>query len=267
MKTKHLFLLGLVTVFSSCGPSYRMGQTPDDVYYSPAPAQESYVTLGDQQDADSYANRNEQQQTTNDIQDPGYNNNLNFDLGFGYNPYTYGPYGFNSYNYSPFMFDPYSYAGIYNPYAYNYYGYNYSGYNYFGYSSMSFYGNYYGNHYGGYYQPVYLYPGIGTINTSPVGPRKVNLEAYNNNSNIPVNQGSVPVRTFNNLPRQRIGIIRRIFSPSNNGYYSPTSSNGRVENNDNNTNTRNNSDYSPARSFNNSSSGSSNSAPVRTFRR
>ena len=58
MKTKYLLLLGVIAVFSSCSSAYRIGQTPDDVYYSPAPAQMHYVTTDNQQDKDSYAYNN-----------------------------------------------------------------------------------------------------------------------------------------------------------------------------------------------------------------
>ena len=59
MKTKHLLLLILIAVFSSCSSAYRIGQTPDDVYYSPAPPPPvAYVTTENQQDKDSYAYNN-----------------------------------------------------------------------------------------------------------------------------------------------------------------------------------------------------------------
>ncbi len=281
MKTKHLFLLGLIAAFSSCSTSYRAGQTPDDVYYSPAPAQETYVASNNQQDRDSYSYQNEEQEIRRGIQDSRYRSNLSLDLGFGYNPYAYNPYGYNysPYSYNPYPFNPYGYKGIYDPYGYNNYGYY----------SSPYYGNYYGgygSYYGGY-PPVYIYPGIGNVNTN-TGPRKVNLGAYNNTGNnrnsvysqgaTPSNQESVPVRTFNQA-RQGTGVgnvIRRVFTPSNNSSYTPATSNSRTYSNENNT--RNNSNTAPTRTFDNapssssgssgsSSSGSSGSAPVRTFRK
>ncbi len=278
MKTKHLFLLGLVAAFSSCSTAYRTGQTPDDVYYSPAPAaQETYVTSNNQQDRNSYQSQNEEQEIRRGIQDPVYRSNLSLDLGYGYgyNPYSYNPY---SYSYNPYSFNSYGYKGIYDPYGYNnfgynnYYGYNNYGYNNFGYSSSPYIGNYYG----GYYSPVYVYPGIGNINTN-TGPRRVNLAAYNtsnNQVNRVATQGDVPARIFSQ-PRQGTGVgnvIRRVFTPSNNNYYTPSSSNNRTYSNDNNTRNTNSTpartfDSAPSTNNSNSSSGSSGSAPVRTFRK
>ncbi len=43
MKSAILLLVLSVVVFSSCTTAYKTGQTPDDVYYSPARPQEEYV--------------------------------------------------------------------------------------------------------------------------------------------------------------------------------------------------------------------------------
>ena len=44
MKSKSTFsILSLALVFASCTTAYKSGQTPDDVYYSPARPQEEYV--------------------------------------------------------------------------------------------------------------------------------------------------------------------------------------------------------------------------------
>lgn len=283
MKTKYLFLVGLVVAFSSCSTAYRTGQTPDDVYYSPAPAQDTYVRTVSQDDRESYGYRNdEEQDIRRGIRDQRYRSSISFGIGSGYSPYAYNPYVYNPYSYNnPYAFDPYGYKGIYDPYAYNPYYNNY----YSPYYGGSYYGGYYG---GGYYSPVYVLPVIGKVNTN-TGPRKYNLGAYNsptvsNNATIKTSNGSrvsgvkaAPVRTFKPT-NQGTGVgnvIRRVFTPSESrSYTQPSSSNSktyRSSDNDRPTNT------APTRTFNNapssnntstpSSSGSSGSAPVRTFRK
>ncbi|MDQ2718703.1 MAG: hypothetical protein M3Z26_02900 [Bacteroidota bacterium] len=284
MKTKHLFFIGLVAAFSSCSTAYRTGQTTDDVYYSPAPAaRENYVSSTDQRDGNVYSDQDEEQDIRRGIQDPVYRNPITLSLGLGYSPYAYNPYSYNSYgynpyayNYSPYSFNSYGYKGIYDPYGYDPYGYNSYVYNPY---SISPYVNYYGNYNGGYYPPVSFYPGIGNINTN-TGPRRVNLGAYSNVGNNSIgrtsSRGSVPVRSFTQgqgivQPRQGTGVgnvIRRVFSPSNERYYTPPQNNRSYTNE----NSRSNVNVAPARTFesapaSNNSSGSSNSAPARTFRR
>jgi len=290
MKTKHTLLLGLIVAFSSCSSAYKTGQTPDDVYYSPAPVQtkEAYVVSEPQQD--SYYDRNQELDIRRGIQDSRYRGNVSLDLGFGYNPYTYNPYAFNNYSpysYNPYAFNSYGYKGIYDPYGYSGspYGYNnFGNYNY-GY-------NYFNPYYGSYYPPVYVYPGVGSVTRST--PRKVNLAAYNNpnsysNNGRVINGGNAgttshpaPVRISREQPSRQTGVgnvIRRVFTPSTDR--TPTSSSERRSynyNNNNNNNSRSNTNPAPARSFDNSPStstpppsnnnnSSSGSAPVRTFRR
>jgi len=302
MKTKYLILLGLIVVLGSCSSAYKTGQTPDDVYYSPAPAvsQDAYVVA---EKPNSYYDRNEEQEIRRGIQDSRYRSNVTLDFGFGYNPYAYNPYGFNyspySFNYSPYSYNPYSYnpysmnpygyKGYYDPYGFNNYSY---GFNNFGNYNYGY--NYFNPYYGSYYPPVYVYPGIGRVTNST--PRKVNLGAYNNtgNSNNVRSNGRVinpgtnrnssaaPVRTFSQPQTQTrqtgVGnVIRRVFTPSTNERSSSSSSNRREYNNNSN-NSRSNTQPAPVRTFDNSpssntrpSSGdnnsSSGSAPVRTFRR
>jgi hypothetical protein len=296
MKTKHILLLASVVAFSSCSTAYKTGQTPDDVYYSPAPVQteEAYVVTKKE---DSYYNRNEDQQIRRGIEDPRYRSGVTLDLGFGYNPYSYNPYAYNYNPFNPYSYNPYSY----NPYAFNNYGYKgydpYYGYNGFGNYNYGY--NYFNPYYGSYYPPVYVYPGIGKVNKST--PRKVNLGAYSNPNHTNTNSGAIinhatprtgvapaPVRSVSPPTEQKqtgVGnVIRRVFTPSantnsssNNRRYN-SSSNNRSYNNDN---SRQNPNPAPVRTFdnspsptppsapsnNNNSSSSSGSAPVRTFRR
>jgi hypothetical protein len=252
MKTKHLLLPLLIAFLSSCSSAYRTGQTPDDVYYSPAPAPPvEYVTTNNQQDKDTYAYNNTGNNGDLAIGNGlRYPSNISLDFGFGYNPYDY---------YGSSLFSPYS--SYYNPYTYpgvTFYSHNYNYYNY--YSPFNSY----------YYSPIYI-----SNYSSPVsnysGPRTFNLGVYNNTANRgfshpgqSITNTAAPVRTFPAQPaNNRSGVgnfIRSIFTPSNN---SRSYRNGNSSN-----------DYSsPARTQSNSSGGGSSShssgsssASVRSFR-
>lgn len=275
MKTIHLLLLGLIVIFSSCSTAYRTGQTPDDVYYSPAPAQDAYIRTDNQDEKDSYANNstynNEDMGIRRGIKDSRYRNNVSINLGYGYNPYGYNSYGYNnpydyynSYGYNNAYINPY-----YNPYTLNCFPTSYSNY---------------------YYSPqVYTYSKSRGVNRI-INPRKYNLGAYTNNTNTSIsNHGyspvittttSAPIRSITTTPSNGRTItpaahnsgngvgnfIRRVFTPDNN-------SNRVYQSESNNTNTFNNSNSIPLRTTQSSSSGSSSnsssggSAPVRTFRK
>jgi hypothetical protein len=256
MKTKHLLLFISIVVFSSCSSAYRIGQTPDDVYYSPAPPPPVDYVKTDQQDNDTYANNNthniEDMAIRRGINDPMYRSNISLDFGFGYNPYDY--YGSSLFSPYSSFYNPYTYTGVtFYPYNYNYYNSYYSPFN-----------NY-------YYPPVYILK-YGSPASNYTGPRRYNLGVYNNNTNtsriishpgLPATNTSVPVRTFQTpQPVNRSGVgnlIRRVFTPSENT---------RSYSNDNN----NNNNSSPARTIqtntgSSSSSSSGSSAPVRSFRK
>ena len=280
MKTKHLLLLACIPAFSSCSSAYRIGQTPDDVYYSPAPPPPvEYVTTGNQQDRDSYAYNNatnsEDMAIRRGINDPGYRSNISLDFGFGYSPYNY---------YGSSLYSPYS--SYYTPYGNNavtFYSHGYDFYNgYNNYNNYSPFSNYYYSPFSNYYYPFIYSYGQASPASNYTGARTFNLGAYrtttNANSNRvyneqgpPVINNIAPVRTFPAQPVNRnsgVGnFIRRVFSSSDNN---TRSSNTRsYNNNDNNTNNN----LSPARttqtstSGSNSSSSGSSSAPVRSFRK
>lgn len=261
MKTRNLLLAGLVIGFTSCSTAYRVGQTPDDVYFSPAPPQEEYVTTTNQQDRDAYGyndgGRSEDYAIRRGINDPVYRNSSSLDFGYGYDPYN----SYGSSYYSPYSYgNPYLYSGItFYPYNYNYYDPYYSSYNY-------------------YYAPLYynLKPGNSVSNYN--APRRYNLGVYNrktgttSNYTIPANPntGSVPVRTFAPPPPSNTsgfaGFVRRIFTPNNTTDRSPNTSNGR-DNNYNNTPARSFQSSTPSSGSSSSGGGGGGSAPVRTFRR
>ena len=50
MKSQFILLAFFVIVVSSCSTSYKTGQTPDDVYFSPPPPQDEYVSNKDNDD-------------------------------------------------------------------------------------------------------------------------------------------------------------------------------------------------------------------------
>lgn len=275
MKTKLILLSGIVVALGSCTSAYRTGQTPDDVYYSPVPPQQEYVTTENQQDKDSYAYNNntdnmEDLAIRRGINDPLYRSNLSLSFGYGYNPYDY--YGSSFYNPYSSFYPPYSYPFVtFSPYSFynNYYGNFYSPYNNF----YSPYNNYYSPYYNYSYPYYFSKTEIPSANYT-IQPRRYNLRAYNvntaqsNNSSQNTNVNSYPARTFRQQ-RNTTGVgnlIRRIFTPSNNN---------NTDTYRNNTNNNNN-NSAPARTFQtNTSSGSSNSsssgssgggAPARSFR-
>ncbi len=245
MKTKSLLLVGLVVVLGSCSTAYRSGQTPDDVYYSPAPAAETYVVKNNSSDRNSYGNA-EEREIRRGINDPRYRSTVTFDVGYGYNPFGYNPYAYNSFGYNGFNsfgfnsfgnnsfgYNPYSFnnygKGFYDPFGYNpYYSYNpyYPSYGY-----NPYYGSY--PHYGNSFYPSGNYYPVGATRSNNTGPRKFNLGAYTpsgspvinrGNSSVVPNRSAAPVRSFNNrttpttpIQRERTGVgnvIQRVFTPS-----------------------------------------------------
>ncbi len=276
MKTKHILFLGLIVAFSSCSTAYRSGQTPDDVYYSPAPPQDTYVRTDNQDDRESYANNNtnnrEDAEIRRGIRDSRYrDNNVIVEFGAGgYVPYAYDPYAYNSYGSNSYGYNSYSSHGYGD-------GYNSLYYNPYNLYNNSFYVSPYNNYY--YAPQVYVYPRTTGARTA-IAPRRYNLGAYNNSLNTvrsannydrPVTTTS-PVRTFTtrsqNSGTGAGNLIRRVFTPDNNSNNTNTRS-FRSDNNSNSSN--NNTNSTPVRSTtptsSSSASPSSSSAPVRTFRR
>ena len=271
MKTKHLLLLVLIAVFSSCSSAFRTGQTPDDVYYSPAPPPPvEYVRMDNQQDRDSYSYNNtynsEDLAIRRGISDPRYRSSISLDFGYGYSPYGYSPYDYyGSSFYSPYssFYNPYAHTGI-GFYPYSYYNYN---------SYYSPFNNYYytPGYFNKYSSPVSNYSGPRTYNLG-VYNNNIRTNRFNNNQAPTTTNTSVPVRTFTPQSQNRTGVgnfIRRVFTPSNDTrtYSNDNSRSYRSDNSSNN-------NSSPARTIQTNTSGSSSSsssgsssAPVRSFRK
>jgi hypothetical protein len=289
-------LLGVVAAFSSCSTAYRTGQTPDDVYYSPAPQENSYVSTVTGQDKNSYSYRNQEDaDIRRGINDPVYRNAITFSMGmgYGYSPYSIYPYNsFNNpmYSFGGYGYDPYSFKGLYNPYnsfEYNNLSFYNSPYDYYSPYSFGGYGySPYSYGYSPYYAPILF--STKSVNTN-TGPRRYNLNVYNNSGNNTSRGNVQPIRTINTgttQPSRGTGVgnvIRRVFTPSQRNTYVAPRNNSynnntrRTYNYNNNNNNNNNTYETPQRTFtpstpsnspsSSSEGGSGSSAPVRTFRR
>lgn len=172
MKRKILLSLFVVSLLASCSTAYKTGQTPDDVYFSPAKA----VTEENKQDKnDEYANLDD--------------NYLRMKVRH-YNRWSYID------DYSYWNDSRYYEQNCYNyPYYNTYYGNYYSPYfSYYGWNSYSYYSpyGYYGN---SYYNPYYSVvrhnnPKSFFGNTSASNVKSYRNNNYNNNNNKNNNSNS-----------------------------------------------------------------------------
>ncbi len=236
MKTKFLLLALTVVALSSCTTSYKTGQTPDDVYYSPARPQDEYVRTDDKIDDRQYKNDDEyydDRYLHMKVHDRVLWSDLDDWYYFG-NRYNYTSYN-NCYNNNPWT--PYSYWNShFNPY---------------------------------YHNNIIINPKTSVVYTSP---RTFNLNTYNSNSlttsnyTNPKNTGgsnnnnnqiySAPRNNTNTNTRSNSGnILRDIFR--SNTTSTPSSNPGNSSGSNTNSNSSSSSTTTP------SSSGSS--APVRRF--
>jgi hypothetical protein len=110
---KHQILLLAITaaVLSSCTTAYKTGQTPDDVYYSPARPQDEYVRVDDDEERyryddeyydDRYLRMKVQNRSRWNYLDDWYSYDrygyrYNYYYGSYYNPYTSWNYYYNPY--------------------------------------------------------------------------------------------------------------------------------------------------------------------------
>jgi hypothetical protein len=228
MKSTILLLAVIVAALSSCTSAYKTGQTPDDVYYSPAPVTDEYVSTDKQEDR--------QYRNSDEYYDDRYlrmkvqNRYMWSDLDDWY--YNGSRYQYTYYNYSP-------YNNPWTPYTY------------------------WNNHYNPYYgNCVMLNPSSAYYNH----PRTFNLNTYNatqltNNSynshyypgtGVNSNNANGPRTNSTNTNTSNTGNVLRNFFRGNNN------SNNTSTNNSTNTN-------SSSSSGSSSSSSGSSSAPVRRF--
>jgi hypothetical protein len=223
MNTRILLLAVGVAALSSCSSVYKSGQTPDDVYFSPARPQAEYVEV--QKDEDKY-------QSYEQYQD-NYRNDRFLRMSVG------NPYYLNAYN---------SYDGFdwrYNSFIYDSYGYGFNS----PWSSYWAWNNYYNPYCS---TPFIYYGGAGskfTYSTPVSRPIAFNPSSYINN---PANRSG---RTYSNgnyynNTNQRYN--------NNNGSSGLRFSNPNHSTNNNNYSPSNNTS-TPSRSYSPSSSGSSSS--------
>lgn len=232
MKTTNLFTLAAVVLLSSCTTAYRTGQTPDDVYFSPARPEEEYVKV---QREDSRRYRYVEESYEDRFLRMRVHNRYQWgDLNDWY-AYERSTLGYNTY-----------FAPSLNPYvAWNYY-----------------YNPYYSSYH--YHSPLMGHWAMnqGTVKTISSGPRQFNMSTY---QQLPINLKTVKAQSSQYAPgnygapagrsasSNRGNTLREIFSNSGGSYTSPGTGSG-------------NSSPSPTQSSSGSSSGSAgSSAPVRRF--
>jgi hypothetical protein len=239
MRTSILLLV-LSTAFfsiSSCTSAYKTGQTPDDVYFSPASQHDEYVRTKERDESkyqseeefydDRYVRMKVRDRRWAYLDDDYYYNrrySYSYYNCWGSNPWT--PYSYWNYTYNPYgscvVFNSkstvYSAPRIYNLNSYN--------------------SNQIVNH-------NYSNPKVGSNNSSYNSYNQQPVRVFNNNNSSNSNSNS-------NINSNSGNFLRNIFGGSGNS----NSSSG-------NSSSNNSSSSSPSSSNSNSSSGSS--APVRKF--
>ncbi|TMI61622.1 MAG: hypothetical protein E6H07_19085 [Bacteroidetes bacterium] len=236
-----ILLLALATVaFSSCTTAYKTGQTPDDVYYSPARPvdHDEYVRVEDDNDREYRYDEYYYDDRYLRMKVQNRNRWNELDDWYYFDRYRYSYYN-SSYWGNPWSPNTY-WNNYYNPYSQNY---------------------------------VVVNP---KSNYASSRPRTFNLNTYNNNNNLLSNKGYTTsgsgVRTAagnpkintgtssynNNNSSSRGGVLRDIFSGGSN-----SSSSGSSNNSSSSPRTSSSSSSSPSSSG--SSGGGGGSAPVRKF--
>jgi len=233
MKSRFLLLVLAAAAISSCSTSYKSGQTPDDVYYSPAKEAAEYVEI---KESNNSRYRGYEYDNADDrwlrmkVRNP-YRWNT-------FDNYDWNAYGSWSNNYS------YGYGSGWNSYWNGYYTWN--------------------NGYNPYCRNIVVVDPKG----NPAAYNKVrnfSLNSYTNtnysNSNAAArNKSSVRLPggssgSYNNSNSNSLGnSLRKVFSGSSNTY-----GNNNGSNNSSSSSDRSSRSYTPSNSTSNSSSGSSSS--------
>ncbi|MEP7280324.1 MAG: hypothetical protein ABI813_16880, partial [Bacteroidota bacterium] len=148
MNIRILLLILSVAALSSCSSVYRSGQTPDDIYYSPAPARQQadeYVDVQKPKEGTNYQTYEQYAESQRDdrflrmsVGNPYYMNSYNTYSGFDWRYNSFYD-GFN-YGYSSPWNNYFAWNSFYNPYTTGLY---------FGLGGIG--GGYYGGGYGGGY--------------------------------------------------------------------------------------------------------------------
>jgi len=198
MKSTILLLAVFVVALNSCTTAYKTGQTPDDVYFSPARPQDEYVQV-EKEDNRQYRN-DDQYYDDRYLRMKVHNHTRWNDLNDWYDYERYGIRG----NY---------YYGTYNnPY-----------------NSWNYYYNPYCNH----SNVAVLNSKYITNQSNPVKPRNFNLNSYtntnynNSNSNFnlkPTTRPAASSRPVYNNSNGLSNVLKQIFSGSNSNNSSNSSS-------------------------------------------
>ncbi len=233
MKITLFFLASSIVVLSSCSSMYKAGQTPDDVYYSPAPQRERVVAASGDDQPEYYSTNPSDQYVRLKSADQAR--------------WSY----FDDYNYYDSYYAP-GYAGAY-------YGSGYGIYSGWGiglgiFSPFSYWNSYYA--WNSYYNPYFYNPyyGGGVVIVNPK--YGSGGTAYNH------------LRTFNPASYRTVSS-----NVNNNRYYTPNASqsyynnrnssrNGNMNRSSNYQGNMNSNNYRPA---NNNSSYQPSSQPVRSY--
>jgi hypothetical protein len=106
MNTKLLLFSFILAGFTSCSTAYKTAQTPDDVYFSPAPPHVDYVSTRNEDDRTVYNGESiDDRQIRTTIHNRRWRKLHRYDYDYGYYPYGYYPYGYYPYGY-PVYIDP-----------------------------------------------------------------------------------------------------------------------------------------------------------------
>ena len=254
MNTRILLLALSVAAFSSCSSVYKSGQTPDDVYYSPARIQvqakgsdNDYVDVRQQKAGTNYQSYEQYQDNYRDdrflrmsVGNPAYMSSYNSYSGFDWRSNSY----YDGYNYgfsSPWN-NYFAWNSFYNPYAMPYLGFGFGGYYGGGYGYGS---GYYG---GGYHSTgAVVYSNYRAPISRPV---TFNVNSYSNGTRSAARSYSPNSSYYNNSQRYNNGNSN---SNGNRSYYNSSNNNARSYSPANSNSSNNN--YTPSRSYTPSSSG------------
>ena len=239
MYKKLFFIIAVAFLFTGCATTYRAGQTPDDVYYSPG---------NNQQSDDNYINPEEDNYLRMKVQNNNRWGTLD-DFDYWYDSRYYGnhfyafnnPYSFhNPYNYwGSSFYSPYSYwfSFGYSPWGFSPWGWGYSPWGYYSpYTTVVYYKNrnlYSGNvlngNMNGYRNNLYNSNNYNITNGDKTNKRsfgslfKSNFSSREQNSNYIPQNGSKnqPVRTF----QQQRPPVNNVNQGSRNGGFKSSGSN------------------------------------------
>ncbi len=232
MKSPLLLLGFAVLILASCSTAYRSGQTPDDVYFSPARERDAYAKVEQQQKNESRYNNYDEEYVSSEDQylRMRVRNRARWSAFDDYDSYSYR---YNNWN----MHNPYSYS--YNNYFNNYWSWN------------------------SWYNPYCPRVVVVSPKTNPTNYNKVRNFSLNSYTNNNYNNN----RTTNVKPTGRVA-LRPSYNSNNQSSNSSTlgSSIRKVFSNQGNSDnySNNNSSSRPSRTYTPSSSNNSSNSSSRS---